>query len=263
MPMSGGQRQWHRRVWLHVWKIFVQTCLAIGVPERGSISGGGHRADEGPQSAEYRWVASQLKEARPPDGWLLDLGCGEAYGLHDLFVHGHRAVGLDPSSTALELARGRYPNVDLIRASAEALPFKRNLFHAVVAIQSIEHTDDPAAVFRQIHWVLQEGGLILLTTPLANHEAALHSRFHTREFTTDELTTLLLSCGFIPEPGRVEDLTPSGNPNLREPVTARVAKVIHSITKLPTPLPPRETLLIVARRHTDLRPPIGHVASII
>src|SRR5687768_14048835 len=69
---------------------------------------------------------------RGAKGRVLDVGCGTGRNLplygSDTFV-----VGLDPEWDALLKAKRRAPHVPLVRASAEALPFRYGAFDTVVS----------------------------------------------------------------------------------------------------------------------------------
>lgn len=76
-----------------------------------------------------RWREWLVQGAR---GRVLDVGCGTGRNLprygSEVFV-----VALDPSVDALGKARERAPSVPLVRASAEALPFRDGAFDTVVS----------------------------------------------------------------------------------------------------------------------------------
>ena len=73
------------------------------------------------------WLAGGV-----PEGRVLDLGCGTGRNL-PLFGPSVRAVGLDPCHASLLKARRRTPAALLVRARAEALPFRDGVFDTVVS----------------------------------------------------------------------------------------------------------------------------------
>jgi len=68
-----------------------------------------------------RWLAGGAR------GRTLDLGCGTGHDL-PLLPAGSPAVGIDPCMETLRAARRRAPGVPLVRARAEALPFRAGAF---------------------------------------------------------------------------------------------------------------------------------------
>jgi ubiquinone/menaquinone biosynthesis C-methylase UbiE len=76
-----------------------------------------------------RWRRWLVEGAR---GRTLDLGCGTGRNL-PLYRREVLAIGLDPAERPLRRARRRAPGVPLVRASAEALPFRDGVFDTVVS----------------------------------------------------------------------------------------------------------------------------------
>ncbi len=98
-------------------------------------------------------------------GRTLDLGCGTGRDLPPLLRAGvPRAtlVGLDPSWDALRRARRRAPGVPLVRAVAEALPFREGAFDAVVGGLVLCSVPDPAGALAEVRRVLADGGALEL-----------------------------------------------------------------------------------------------------
>src|SRR4051812_30307742 len=106
----------------------------------------------------YEKVAALLagRDARR----VLDLGCGEgalAAAVRRLSGDAEPLiVGLDASANMLSAAP---PPVVL--ADATAIPFRDNVFDAVVAINVLDHLPDPRAALRAAHRVLRSGGVVI------------------------------------------------------------------------------------------------------
>jgi ubiquinone/menaquinone biosynthesis C-methylase UbiE len=93
-----------------------------------------------------RWREWLVAGAR---GRSLDVGCGTG---RNLPLYRGSVVGLDPSREALLRARRRAPAVPLVRASAEALPFRTGSFDTVVsglAFCSVRRPDQALAEVRR------------------------------------------------------------------------------------------------------------------
>lgn len=63
-----------------------------------------------------------------------------------------------------KLARQGAP-ADLLQAQAEYLPFRSEVFDAVVSCETIEHVPDAHAALREMYRVTRPGGRLFLTTP--------------------------------------------------------------------------------------------------
>jgi ubiquinone/menaquinone biosynthesis C-methylase UbiE len=105
-----------------------------------------------------RWRAWLAGGAR---GRVLDLGCGTGRNL-PLYVRAEAAlvIGLDPSHDALRRARRRAPGIPLVRARAEALPFRADAFDTVVSGLVFCSVPDVPAGLGEVDRVLAAGGAL-------------------------------------------------------------------------------------------------------
>jgi ubiquinone/menaquinone biosynthesis C-methylase UbiE len=95
-------------------------------------------------------------------GRVLDLGCGTGRNL-PLLDPAARVVGVDPCRESLLAARRRAPRTLLVRARAEALPFRDGAFATVVSGLVFCSVADPATGLREVRRVLaREGALRML-----------------------------------------------------------------------------------------------------
>jgi ubiquinone/menaquinone biosynthesis C-methylase UbiE len=100
------------------------------------------------------WLAAGVSRGR-----VLDLGCGTGRNL-PLFGSGVRAIGLDPCPQALQKARRRAPGVPLVRARAEALPFRDGSFDTVVSGLVFCSVSDVPRGLGEIRRVLKAAGVL-------------------------------------------------------------------------------------------------------
>jgi 2-polyprenyl-3-methyl-5-hydroxy-6-metoxy-1,4-benzoquinol methylase len=146
----------------------------------------------------YEWVAERCAGLR-----VVDMACGEGYGVEALARRASRVTGVDANPEAHEHARVKYgrPGVVFVRALVESYAEPCD---AVVFLQTIEHMRDPEAVLRHFRGLLPPGGVAYVSTPnvltLAPPGAAKSDNpWHLREYRADQFRAL---CGSVFE--RVE-----------------------------------------------------------
>ena len=107
-----------------------------------------------------RWRRWLVGGAR---GQTLEVGCGTGRNL-PLYPAGARVVGVDPGWQNLVRARRRVPNALLVRASAEALPFKDGSFDTAVSSLVFCSVPDPMKGLAEVKRVLapRQGALRML-----------------------------------------------------------------------------------------------------
>lgn len=137
----------------------------------------------------YREAAYRVGAAR----YLLEVGCGNAYGL-DVFVQSELVVALD--ADVRPLLRAGQRSCRYIAGEAARLPFADGSFDAVVSFQMIEHVsaEGGAAMIRECHRVLRPGGRLVLTTPSKRAYGMgfdLPNEFHLHEYEAEELRELV------------------------------------------------------------------------
>lgn len=112
--------------------------------------------------------------------------------------------GIDPSATALTLARRR--GITVVQARGEALPFPDRTFGAVLLVVTLCFVDDPLAVLHETYRVLKPGGgvvlgLVLAESPWGQHYRALGRSGHpyyrlAHFFSHAEVVSTLETAGF-------------------------------------------------------------------
>jgi ubiquinone/menaquinone biosynthesis C-methylase UbiE len=146
----------------------------------------------GEHRSRYRFAAHFVAGQR-----VLDVACGSGFGLEMLRAAGAQPIGIDYAADALTNIRVGHPDARLVQADATRLPLATASIDQVVSFETIEHVPDAAALIRELRRVLKPGGHLVLSTPnrsfgpLERHTA---NRFHVREFTADELRSILCEC---------------------------------------------------------------------
>jgi SAM-dependent methyltransferase len=148
----------------------------------------------GEHRSRYRFAAQFL--ASRPGLAVLDVASGAGFGLDMLRQAGARPIGVDYDAAALCEVHHQQPRARLLRADATHLPLGDAAVDLVVSFETIEHVQDAQALVDEIRRVLKPGGRLVLSTPnraFGPPERHTSNPFHIREFTSDELRTLLRS----------------------------------------------------------------------
>lgn len=124
----------------------------------------------------------------------IDVGCGDGAFMYTAVRRGANIVGIDLSHSGLAAGRQEFRRrlsqpPTMMRADATCLPF-RDPFDYAVAIELIEHLEEPTALLRSVAENLQPDGIFVCTTPHRQGDE-LRDHRHVREFTVQELTRLL------------------------------------------------------------------------
>jgi glycosyltransferase involved in cell wall biosynthesis/GT2 family glycosyltransferase/SAM-dependent methyltransferase len=135
---------------------------------------------------------------RVAGGRTLDVACGTGYGLRLLREAGTDAVGVDLDRGAARIARGDRSEGEVtpvLVADGTRLPFRDESFDTVVSFETIEHVEDRARFVGELARVVADDGLLILSTPNANHTRPIDGRpanpFHVHEYEPEELRTEL------------------------------------------------------------------------
>jgi 2-polyprenyl-3-methyl-5-hydroxy-6-metoxy-1,4-benzoquinol methylase len=99
---------------------------------------------------------------------LLDIGCAYGPFLVAAAEGGFSPLGIDPSESAVRYVRDRLkiPAVTGFFPDSSCREFQgKDLFDVITLWYVIEHFEDPAAVLREISWLLKPGGVLAFSTP--------------------------------------------------------------------------------------------------
>ncbi len=128
---------------------------------------------------------------------LLEIGCGEGYGLNYLSSSLRRCVGLDVDEQAVNHAKDKYHSsrATFRLYDGKQLPFQKESFNVVVSFQVIEHVFDDRLYLAEAFRVLKKGGVFILTTPNKTYRLNANEKpwneFHVKEYYPSELIKLL------------------------------------------------------------------------
>ncbi len=140
----------------------------------------------------YLWASDLVRGRR-----TLDLGSGEGFGAALLSESAERVVGIDVDELTVEHSRLNYAGPSLefhVGTAVDLSRFDDGSFGAVVAFEIIEHVREQERVLGEIARVLDDDGLLVISTPdrRAYGEARTEPNpFHARELSFEEFLDLL------------------------------------------------------------------------
>ncbi|MBK9108534.1 MAG: methyltransferase domain-containing protein [Saprospiraceae bacterium] len=149
------------------------------------------RADENAVSDNpvfMRQLFAYTQAAEEVSGCILEIGCGEGYGIKWLSPKASRYVAIDKH---IPLNQQNFAHVEFINMEVPWLTEMENdQFDVVICFQLIEHIQDDQTLLKEIYRVLKPGGKLLLTTP--NQSMTLsRNPYHIREYNTNQFRELL------------------------------------------------------------------------
>ena len=113
------------------------------------------------------FIANVLHTSLPPDGKILDVGCGNGVISRHLGRLGFNVLGVDVSEKTIEMARAiePMPNVTFLKKSAEELVASGEKYDAVICSEVLEHLTDPGTLLKVLYATLAENGKLIVTVP--------------------------------------------------------------------------------------------------
>jgi demethylmenaquinone methyltransferase/2-methoxy-6-polyprenyl-1,4-benzoquinol methylase len=108
-----------------------------------------------------RWRRFMVDRLPRDRGHVLDVATGTGLVADALVARGFRVTGLDQSPGMLAAARDRFAGrVELVEASADALPFPDASFDHLTFTYLLRYVDDPGATLAELARVVRPGGVV-------------------------------------------------------------------------------------------------------
>jgi SAM-dependent methyltransferase len=112
----------------------------------------------------HAFVARMVRESRPGKGTIVDVGCGNGSLAASLLGTFERYVGCDLVSYQ---GFPDEPWARFVQANLDEPPYpiESQTGDVVVAVETIEHLENPRRFARELTRIAKPGGLIIVTTP--------------------------------------------------------------------------------------------------
>jgi SAM-dependent methyltransferase len=107
-----------------------------------------------------------IKDYMPKNSLVIDVGCGLGY-LSRLVSEKFSCdiIGTDVNPYMVLFAKNKSNINEVIRSTVHNLPFKNGCYDAVLFIEVLEHLKKSLMALKEIYRVLEDGGILILTTP--------------------------------------------------------------------------------------------------
>ena len=133
-------------------------AAGIDTADRARLSAGATTS-----KAVYDMVVAAIAARRDRGGILIDVGCGSAQLFPRIRELCDRYLGVD-----IVRYDGFPPEAEFVAANlddCQSIPLPDGSAEAVVAVETIEHLENPRRLVREMVRLAKPGGLVLLTTP--------------------------------------------------------------------------------------------------
>jgi ubiquinone/menaquinone biosynthesis C-methylase UbiE len=116
---------------------------------------------------------------------LIDVGCGTGRFTRAFVDDADLVVGVDRDPAMLSVAARRLPDVPLVQADIQQMPFRTATFDTAVAVCVLEFTSNPAVVVAELARIVRLGGQIVIgvLNPTSPWGLTHGRRFHTAPWT--------------------------------------------------------------------------------
>ena len=123
---------------------------------------------------------------------VLEIGCGAGLGLGYLSRSATSVVGGDFTTPLLQMAQGHYQGrIPLVRLDAHSLPFDEAVFDVAIMFEALYYMARGEQVVSEVHRVLVDGGVFLISTVNSDWPEFTPSQFSTRYFGVPDLRDLM------------------------------------------------------------------------
>lgn len=173
-------------------------------------------------------VLSQVHDALPSQGPVVDLGTGVGRLFSTLRAGGRRVIAVDASPSMLEaaqkrLAERKWTDVELRLGTLEHLPLADAEASSAVAHQVLHHVARPEQALAEVRRVLRNGGVFVFADYLPHEQEWMRDERADQwlGFDPDEVVRMLEAAGF-------EDVSVRQTPAKKHELGMFVARAVRS-----------------------------------
>lgn len=134
--------------------------------------------DDGSRKDIIPFIEKRLRKGSS----ILDIGCGDGYGTYKLHKAGYEATGMDLSAEMVNRARKQldFDETRFTQGDISSMAFDDESFDAIMAINVLEWTENPAMAIQELLRVLKKGGTLYtgILGPAAGPRANSYPRLH-------------------------------------------------------------------------------------
>jgi len=102
---------------------------------------------------------------------ILDAGCSSGYSTINYLEYSNKITGIDITEEDIKIAKSNYPSIEFYCGSLDKIPEKNNSFNCIICTDVLEHVEDEVAVLNEFYRVLDDEGILIITTP---HKGLFH-----------------------------------------------------------------------------------------
>lgn len=113
-----------------------------------------------------------LYSFRPANRRALDVGCGVGIMPRYLEFLGFESHGVEISAWAVEYARRELGQSRVFEGTVEHAGFPDAHFSLVTLVHVLEHLDDPVPTLKELHRILEPGGLLYVESPCSERDTS-------------------------------------------------------------------------------------------
>jgi ubiquinone/menaquinone biosynthesis C-methylase UbiE len=119
--------------------------------------------------AKRRQLTDYLNKYLPPNGNVLEAGCGIGAWVKIIQSQGHEVIGIDWYADIVQAAHEADSLMKIEQGDISHLRFAEGTFDAYISLGVIEHFEaGPENALREAYRVLKPGGVVVITVPALN-----------------------------------------------------------------------------------------------